>query len=417
MAWTGRLTLLVAAAGAAYFVAIAVREGDYAPPPLPGPDARPVAPLNVPAGGSLSIEPPPPAAPVTVPVIPAPDGPDPLLAEGLKTAWDRFSQGDFNTAMPLFEAAVQGGLPTASYGLAMTYQRLERPGDALLMAHQATAEAPDQAPVWRLLGQLQKDGDDLAGAVDSWERAERLEPDPTMGRLLERARQDLVTQQTFFVGETRHFRIRFEGPAESYVAERVLDHLEAAYAAVGLSLGYYPDEVIEAVLYTEQQFFDVTRSPAWARGIYDGKVRLPISGADQDPRKLERVVHHEYVHAAVQTQLPRVTLPTWLHEGLAMNLEGTELDRWARTLWTESAPRPSLARLSRPFLKLSQDEADLAYAQSYVFVKSLFDRFGAYRVADFLRALERGTFARVFLEAFGEKPEQALERATRDFLS
>ena len=57
------------------------------------------------------------------------------------------------------------------------------------------------------------------------------------------------------------------------------------------------------ILYSNQQFRDITRAPAWAGGGYDGRIRLPVSGALRSPQSLDRVVIHEYapyVHGQVE---------------------------------------------------------------------------------------------------------------------
>src|SRR2546425_8800921 len=81
-----------------------------------------------------------------------------------------------------------------------------------------------------------------------------------------------------------HFTVLFEGPAEQRLAAAAVDALEAAYWRIGTALLAYPPTVITVVLYTDEQFRDVTRSPAWAGGVFDGKIRVPMRGALNDPR-------------------------------------------------------------------------------------------------------------------------------------
>ncbi len=329
--------------------------------------------------------------------------------------WRLLQDGDAAGAIPYFEQAADGGPADALFGLALAYQKLGRMGEALLMAHQAAAAAPGKVGPWRLLGQLLLDSGDLEGAVTAWERALLLRPDAQLTRLLETTRADLATNRRFFVSDTRHFRARFEGPAESYLAERVLDMLESAYASVGLALGYYPETVIETILYTDQAFRDVTRTPTWAGGLYDGKVRLPISGAVQNPESLRRVVTHEYTHAAVAALLGKNRIPTWLHEGVALNLEQSELDRWAHGILVRGRAPVSLYSISGSLLGLSAEQADQVYAQSYVMVKSMIDRFGMFRLADLLGAMDGSPVGDTFLATYGESPDAILQRALKEF--
>ena len=64
-------------------------------------------------------------------------------------------------------------------------------------------------------------------------------------------------------------------------------------------LGEYPVHTIVAVLYTEQQFRDITRAPQWSGGQYDGRIRIPVAGAAQKPELFERVMTHELTHAVI----------------------------------------------------------------------------------------------------------------------
>ena len=61
-----------------------------------------------------------------------------------------------------------------------------------------------------------------------------------------------------------------------------------------------------AILYTQQQFRDITKSPSWAAAAYDGRIRIPVLGALKNPAELDRIVTHEYVHAVVHQMFPRV---------------------------------------------------------------------------------------------------------------
>ena len=88
----------------------------------------------------------------------------------------------------------------------------------------------------------------------------------------------------------------------------------------GAALSHYPTAPIAVVLYTNEQFRDITRAPPWAGGAFDGIIRIPMRGALADAAEFDRVLAHEYTHALVY-DLARSGVPTWLHEGLAVALE------------------------------------------------------------------------------------------------
>lgn len=394
-----------------------------------GPDPAPVTPLET--------DPPPPVAEFRLDsmlsLLPgaaseqnAPASPtDRALAEAgasrrvaleeAQRGMELLRAGEPGQALPMLERAYEAGIGGVSLPLAVAYRDLGRTGEAIVSARRASEEEAQRADPWVLLGQLYLDTDQLEGAVAAWEKALELRPgDANLRASLQRARADLEVQKRFFVGETQHFRVRFEGPAESRVAQRVLDDLERAYSKVGRTLGYYPEAMIETILYTEQAFFDVTRSPRWSGGVFDGKVRLPVSGADADLSRLEQVVTHEYVHAALTHMVGGQALPAWVHEGLAMNLERGDSGAWARAVVTTGGA-VSLNDLRDSFTGLSQSEADRAYATSYLVVHSLLERFGPFRMADFVRALKRQPVADAFHTVYRESPGEAVHRALSDY--
>ena len=42
------------------------------------------------------------------------------------------------------------------------------------------------------------------------------------------------------------------------------------------------------ILYTTQQFSDLTRAPSWAAGSYDGTIRVPMRGAPENEKEMRK---------------------------------------------------------------------------------------------------------------------------------
>src|SRR5205807_4419566 len=124
-----------------------------------------------------------------------------------------------------------------------------------------------------------------------------------------------------------HFTVSFEGPEQGELATKALDALERAYWRVGDTLSAYPTAAVPVVLYSNEQFRDITRSPSWAAGAYDGTIRVPMRGALEKKEELDRVLSHEFTHALIRTLASR-GVPAWLNEGLATALETGDLG-WA----------------------------------------------------------------------------------------
>lgn len=193
-----------------------------------------------------------------------------------------------------------------------------------------------------------------------------------------------------FVEEgTGHFTIRFDGYEDRDVYRDVLDILEEAYRDVGKALSYYPDQEITVYLYTKEQFSDITRSPSRSGAIYDGSIRLPIRNYKRNLEALKRILYHEYSHAVIH-RISGGRAPTWLNEGLAQYLEGGDnRDKVmaARAIVKKAGTFLPLDKLDGSFMGLSDKQASLAYAESYLAVRYLVEKYGIYSIKRLLEEL------------------------------
>lgn len=246
------------------------------------------------------------------------------------------------------------------------------------------------------LGELFYRGADLDSAIATYERALAYAPKhPQLNKRLEAWRKEAELHSRFGQRLGDHFTVLFEGPAEARLAERAVAVLESAFWRIGAALNAYPSQPVTVVLYTREQFRDITETPDWAGGMFDGRIRVPVQGALASAREFERVLAHEFTHAVVHSVAPR-GVPYWLNEGLAVFYEGTDLA--ARRELVRRAPQIlPLTRLERSFADLTQADARLAYAQSAVAVEALIDQAGAAGVLNLLNDIGSG---RRFGEAF-----------------
>ena len=151
--------------------------------------------------------------------------------------------------------------------------------------------------------------------------------------------------------------------------------------------------------YTKEQFRDITRSPEWASGAFDGRIKIPVRGAEGSADELNRVLQHELVHAMVAT-LAGPSAPVWVNEGLASALEPGGVE-WAEEQLSADATRASPRQLQRGFGGLPPArQARAAYAQSALAVRKMLDLRGAPAVVSMLQSLGRGTpFETAFQQA------------------
>ena len=215
--------------------------------------------------------------------------------------------------------------PALLKGLGVAAVHAGRPDDAFAPLEQA-ARAEHDPEVRLLLAHLHDRRDDPAQAVANLRAV--LEREPThepARRLLEKVEREQRAEAGFQRDVTPRFVVKYRDALDHEVRRAIVAHLEAAAQRVGRMLAYAPQQRTLVVLYEHHEFRDVTRAHAWASGLFDGKIRLPVGRVRPTARELERLIVHEYAHAAIH-DLSRGRAPRWLHEGLAQVLEGAASD-------------------------------------------------------------------------------------------
>lgn len=315
-----------------------------------------------------------------------------------RNGWQGIRDGRHQDAAAAFAAAIDAEPrdPSLHLGAGLAAYLLGRPTEAQHALQRAIEIAPSLTAASLLLADILYRGSDIAGAIQVCEAALKYAPaDKTVIARLEALRREAAVHNEFLASHGAHFTVLFEGPADAALAARANEILEAAYWRVSTALSIYPERTITVVLYTQEQFRDITRSPQWAAAAYDGRIRIPVRGADSDPRELERVMVHEFTHALVQSLAPR-GVPMWLHEGLAVMFE-PDGGAWSEIQLANAPARLPLARLADSFSTLSGTEARLAYAQSAAIVRALFESGGPLAVGAMLQDIARGdTFGEAF---------------------
>jgi tetratricopeptide (TPR) repeat protein len=268
----------------------------------------------------------------------------------------------------------------------------------------ALALNPGYAPAALWLADLHYRAGRLEEAISTCQAALLRTPrDRQLRQRLVDWRKEQQLQSRFREIRTDHFIVLFEAVGDEPLARHVLERLEAAYSRIGNALRVYPSQPITALIYSRQQFDDITGLAAWSTGGYDGRIRLPRSVALDDRDEVDRVLSHEFVHALIDMLGGRI-VPAWMNEGLATALEPVDpaaVDPAART--TE---RAALLRLHRGFVALSRRDAEVAYASAAQAVRRLIDQRGVTAVVALLEDLGRGApFASAFERRIGMRYE------------
>lgn len=305
---------------------------------------------------------------------PAPPAVEPSLATHVSTTTLReeavslYAAGDLPPACERFSraAADEPGSPARRTDAANCFEtwgwralRESRPDEARALFAQAWRERPGTSGVLRGMGMAAIHAGRLDEAIAPLETVVAATSEPDLGLLLAR----LYDQRNDSPGALRHVRavlareprharaqallrklerehgaeaglrsdltpyflVKWRGDAGAEPPRAVLRLLESAHVRLHAQLGYRPAERVTVVLYDAQQFHDVTRTHGWVSGLFDGKIRLPLGAATPAGAALERLIVHEYAHAAIH-DLSRGRAPRWLHEGLAQVLEGAHPD-------------------------------------------------------------------------------------------
>lgn len=315
--------------------------------------------------------------------------PQDVPQDPMRAGWEAIQRSDGEKAAAAFRARLASNPNDvrALTGAALAAHLLGRDDQAASYLKKALQADPDNVQASYALGQIAYAQGDLDLAIKSFERVVKLAPgSPAIYQQLEAWKKEAALHDSYATRPTARFNVMFEGTTQQAIATRVSSVLEAAYVRVGKSLNY-PPETVTAILYTGQQFRDITKSPSWAAAAYDGRIRIPVLGALKNPAELDRIVTHEYVHAVIQQLYPRI--PGWLNEGMATYLEPGD-HAWLTARLRRADGMIPLARLTEAFQTADGGEALVAYAESYVGAKVLAQRLGP-NLPVFLQYLSNGT--------------------------
>ncbi len=289
-------------------------------------------------------------------------------------------------------------------------------------ARETYLEALDIEPknfgVLRMLGEIAYFSQRLEDAAAYWNEALSLQPgNRELASLLEKLKQESSVEISLDSSFLGHFDIRYTSRSDAYHIKEIENWLMEAYREIGYDFNYYPGRPVVVLLYTREEFGRIRQTPSWVGALYDGKVRLPVSGDELSPLDIKKILWHEYTHAVINDRTGN-NCPRWLHEGLAQYQEakvspidlpdlGQELDR-GRLI--------PLSKLDQAF-GYDQPAARVrqAYAQAYSLVGYLVNRYGFWRINAILKELNSGknwraVFQNEFLCPISDLEEQWQEK-------
>jgi len=194
--------------------------------------------------------------------------------------------------------------------------------------------------------------------------------------------------------ETKHFFVKYVD-AEEKLAKHISTTSEKIRGRIIADIGYdFPDKTMIILAPSIEEFQKVQPGketiPLWASAVAYPERNLIIlrsPGAIKGGRlDYDKVFTHEFTHIVVGKVLEGREAPTWLSEGFAMY----ESSEWHLTRMA-SLTRAFLTKTVIPLEKLTAnfpsdpDEAELAYAESFMFVSFLINKFGKKAFHQFIR--------------------------------
>jgi hypothetical protein len=290
-------------------------------------------------------------------------------------------------------ASLDATNPIVQLNLAHAYWELRDPAMTQEFLEKLVALAPNEPFPHLALAELFQEQDQLGEAARHLDQAAaRSGKDAAVQSYLRtvtaKVRRTEKSEERLTSRDSAHFTVKFDGEADQATWIVVLEILEEAYREIGQKFGHFPSKTIVVVLHAKSTFQSETGSPIWADGLFDpvlGRIQVPAQDALADRTWLTRVLRHEFVHALLHDQFGPAgsAVPTWLNEGLAMELSG---DRWSdpdQVMKQEFALIP-LPALEGAWGRLSSEAATVAYLEASSAVDYLINHFGMHRMQELL---------------------------------
>ncbi|MAB83448.1 MAG: hypothetical protein CMJ24_08435 [Phycisphaerae bacterium] len=200
---------------------------------------------------------------------------------------------------------------------------------------------------------------------------------------------DLLREiQEYEVVETEHFEIRFSPGTDEALVRDMPRGLESIHEQVAERFGWEPRErTVVEVLPDHERFAvrvvgmpDVHTMAACTGPVIAMEVpRRTMPGRHMGRWDWEHVLQHEYTHT-VTLERTRNRIPLWCTEGLAVFMEPAPRDWTTRRMLADEWRNGTLLapdELNWAFVRpVRPQDRGLAYAQSWLMIENLLERFG-----------------------------------------
>lgn len=246
---------------------------------------------------------------------------------------------------------------------------------------------------YELLGEIDYRQQHMKDAKANFEIAYALDPRKELKEKIAKTSQETQVESKLSTYNEEHFIIKYHDQEKNVEGFELRELLRETYRMISQEFGYYFRHQVVVLLYDKEEFTKITEMPHWVAGLYDGKVRMPISPKGFKDKELKALTAHEVTHAFIAAMSAGYA-PPWINEGLAEFIEdkvrSNESMIFKAALKTGQLIKIDALMNSGSALTQSQLQVALFYEQSFELVRYLVNRYGIYNVKQILGEYAKG---------------------------
>ena len=248
---------------------------------------------------------------------------------------------------------------------------------------------------YELLGDVDYYEQKLSDAKGHYETAYGLQPSAGLQKKIEKIRDESRVERNLSTYREQHFIIKYKNSEQQFEGFELRELLRETYRNISQEFAYYFNHQVVVILYDEDDFRKITNAPHWAAGLYDGKVRMPVSRKGFGETDLRALTAHEVTHAFVAAMSGNQA-PGWINEGLAEYMEA-KIKKSDQIIFKAALKTNRLIpadQLMLPSSALGMNDTlqiGLFYQQSLEMVSFMVKRYGMFRVKQVLAEYGKGS--------------------------
>ncbi len=241
---------------------------------------------------------------------------------------------------------------------------------------------------YELMGDIEANEQNLAEAKANYEIAFNLRTSEELKNKIEKLQNESKVEKKMARYGEEHFIIRYDKSGEAYEGFEIRELLREAYRKLSRDFAFYFKRKVAVILYDEADFAEITGTPHWVAGTFDGKLRMPINKSGFSDLDVRALTAHEMTHAFV-TAMSASRAPAWIQEGLA-EYEENKIKPVDLLVFDSGVKTGTLFALevlmAQEATQNLQDPLLIAlfYQQTFHLTRYLVQRYGMYRIKKIL---------------------------------